>query len=112
MDHDTNTKVVSATNCSSETLLLTEEEATSFDGKIFSCSCGGGEDGWTDFLCAQQPDTWIQFAVTGRGTAEDHALIAVKGMSRLLDHSANVGVNHEPPERFPAPGVCVYCMVK
>lgn len=84
MDYDNNTKAVRATNCSSETLLLTEEEATSFDGKIFSCSCGGGEDVWTDFLCAQQPDTWIQFAVTGRGTDTSHALIAVKGVRRLL----------------------------
>ncbi|CAM9422044.1 unnamed protein product, partial [Sphacelaria rigidula] len=71
-------KVVSATNCSSETLLLTEEEARSFEGKVFSCSCGGGEDVWTNFLCDQQPDTWIQFAVTGGGTEEDHALITVK----------------------------------
>lgn len=72
-------KTVSATNCSSETLLLTEEEARSFDGKIFSCSCGGGEDELTDFLCDLQPDTWIQFAVTGGGTDEDPALISLKG---------------------------------
>ncbi|CAN0415831.1 unnamed protein product, partial [Hapterophycus canaliculatus] len=56
-------QTVAATNCSANTLLLTDEEARSDEGKVFSCSCGGGEDGWTDFLCDQQPDTWIQFGV-------------------------------------------------
>lgn len=70
---------MAATNCSSDTLLLTEEEARSDEGKVFSCSCGGGEDGWTAFLCAQQPDTWIHWAVTGGGTAEDPAAVTLKG---------------------------------
>ena len=71
---------MAATNCSSDTLLLTEEEARSTLGKVFSCSCGGGEDVWTDFLCRQQPDTWIQWAVTAIGTGEDDlASVTIKG---------------------------------
>ncbi|CAM9554685.1 unnamed protein product, partial [Ectocarpus sp. 13 AM-2016] len=71
-------QAAAATNCSANTLLLTEEEARSEAGKIFSCSCGGGEDGWTDFLCDQQPDTWIQWAVTGGGTEEDPAFVVLE----------------------------------
>lgn len=77
-------QAIKATNCSSDTLLLTVEEATSFDGKVFSCSCGGGEDVWTDALCNLQPDTWIQFGVTGRGTTDQPALLTIKGRDRFL----------------------------
>ncbi len=70
---------MAATNCSADTLLLTEEEARSKAGKIFSCSCGGGEDVWTAFLCAQQPDTWVHFGLTGGGTEEDPAYVTFKG---------------------------------
>ncbi|CAB1100510.1 unnamed protein product [Ectocarpus sp. CCAP 1310/34] len=69
---------VAATNCSANTLLLTEEEARSEARKICSCSCGGGDDGWTDFMCRQQPDTWIQWAVTVGGMEEDPAFVAVE----------------------------------
>lgn len=72
-------QTLKATNCSADTLLLTEEEATSVEGKVFSCTCGGGDDLWTDALCTLQPDTWIHFAVTGRGTEEDRALLSVRG---------------------------------
>lgn len=78
-------QTLSATNCSSDTLLLTEEEASSSGGKVFSCSCGGGEDAWTDVLCGLQPDTWIQWAVMGRGTeGNELASITIKGVSNIL----------------------------
>ncbi|CAM9457474.1 unnamed protein product [Ectocarpus sp. 13 AM-2016] len=75
-----NGQAVAATNRSPNTLLLTEEEARSEAGKLCSCSCGGGDDGCTDFMCREQPDTWIQWAVTGGGTEEDPAFVAVKGI--------------------------------
>ncbi|CAN0203427.1 unnamed protein product, partial [Discosporangium mesarthrocarpum] len=43
--------------CTSDSLFPTVEETLMESGKPYSCTCGGGEDVWTDFLCSTQPDT-------------------------------------------------------
>lgn len=72
-------QVVSATNCSSDSLIPTDEESDQDLGKVFSCTCGGGGDAWTDALCSLQPDTWVEFTVKGPGTDESPAVMTLTG---------------------------------
>lgn len=72
-------QIIPATNCSSGSLIPTDEESAQDLGKIFSCSCGGGNDAWTETLCPLQPDTWMQFTVKGEGTDETPATFTFSG---------------------------------
>jgi hypothetical protein len=78
-----------AVGCTNTQLLATEEEALGA-GKLISCTCGGGEDEWSAFLCAQQNDTRLQLLVKGIGNETSPATIEVveyAAVRRLADES-------------------------
>jgi ABC-type multidrug transport system ATPase subunit len=73
--------------CTEDTLWPTEEEASG-DGKVLSCTCGGGEDDWSEFLCKQQTDTRVQIVIRGGGVAGDPLTATFKeyaAVRRALD---------------------------
>jgi len=73
-----------ATNCTAGSLMPTyEEQAT---GKLFSCSCGGGEDASSDYICqhSRPPDRSIEWTLTGpldAATVQVSSMAAVHGES-------------------------------
>ncbi|CAM9125191.1 unnamed protein product [Ectocarpus sp. 6 AP-2014] len=74
-DKTINGTLVSATNCSSSSLLPTAEESQQENGKVLSCSLGGGGDKFSGDLDDLQPDTWVEFTIKGSGTAESLAVM-------------------------------------
>ncbi|CAM9624413.1 unnamed protein product, partial [Chrysoparadoxa australica] len=94
-----------AVKCSNDQLTPTAEEARHEHGKMISCSCGGGEDVWSQALCDGQPGTMSMFHMYGIGTPEDPMTIELTELAatrRLQDESWPGQYDYAYPKVFNA----------
>ena len=90
-----------AKNCTYTDLLPTTEEAR--DGKIFSCTCGGGDDLTSPTACAEQLGTAWDWIMKGSGVAGDEIRMeatAYRGTHRQVDLYGKKDWLHKYPDIF------------
>lgn len=80
-----------------DSLIPTDEESQQDLGKVYSCTCGGGGDVFTEGVCPLQPDSWVQFTVKGDGSDEEPAYVTFSCEQAFRPRAGEWGSNRTPP---------------